>query len=521
MLLESLSEVRGLALLGLVVAVISAQLLRNKYGNGINQIPGPLLASFTDYWRLFVVWGRRPEQTHVQLHAKYGDLVRIGPKTVLVADWEATKKIYALNAGYIKSGFYPVQQNIAKGKPLHSLFNTEDEKFHAKLRRSVASAYSMSNLVTFEPLVDSTIAAFITQLRNRVVDRAGEDGVLDFGTWLQYYAFDVIGELTFSQRLGFVDQGKDIEGVISVLERMLNYFAVVGQAPYLDRLFYKNPVLLWCAERGLIDRTSPVAIFAKSRMASRLSRNEDSKIQDEERTSPARRDFLDRFLAANKKDPEFISDQRVLALTVANVFAGSDTTAITLRAVFYFLMKHPEKLNKLLLELHDADLGPAEQIVSWERARELSYLSAVIQESLRMHPAVGLALERIVPAQGLQVGKTFVPSGTIVGSNAWALHLKESIYGEQTDKYRPERWLEVDDAKRSEMNNALFSFGMGARTCIGKNISLLEMYKLVPTMLRQFEISFARENSDWTLHNAWFVKQSDFFVRIESRNGDA
>lgn len=121
-----------------------------------------------------------------------------------------------------------MQQNIAKGKPLHSLFNTEDEKFHAKLRRSVASAYSMSNLVTFEPLVDSTIAAFITQLRNRVVDRAGEDGVLDFGTWLQYYAFDVIGELTFSQRLGFVDQGKDIEGVISVLERMLNYFAVVS-----------------------------------------------------------------------------------------------------------------------------------------------------------------------------------------------------------------------------------------------------------------------------------------------------
>lgn len=105
MLLESLSEVRGLALLGLVVAVISAQLLRNKYGNGINQIPGPLLASFTDYWRLFVVWGRRPEQTHVQLHAKYGDLVRIGPKTVLVADWEATKKIYALNAGYIKVSF--------------------------------------------------------------------------------------------------------------------------------------------------------------------------------------------------------------------------------------------------------------------------------------------------------------------------------------------------------------------------------------------------------------------------------
>ncbi|PVH76614.1 cytochrome P450-like protein [Cadophora sp. DSE1049] len=517
MLLESISELRGFAILGLVATVISAQLLRNKYGHGINHIPGPLLASFTDYWRLFVVWGRRPEATHIKLHEKYGDLVRIGPKMVLVADWEAAKKIYALNAGYVKSGFYPVQQNIVKGKPLHSLFNSEDEKFHAKLRRSVASAYSMSNLVTFEPLVDSTIAAFLTQLQNRVVDKPGVDGILDFGTWLQYYAFDVIGELTFSKRLGFVDQGKDIEGVISVLERMLNYFAVVGQAPWLDRVFLKNPLLLWCAEKGYIDTTSPVAVFARSRMASRLSGSDASKHQDEEKASPARRDFLDRFLAANKKDPEFISDQRVLALTVANVFAGSDTTAITLRAVFYFLMKHPETMNKLLQELKDADLGHKEQIVSWEQARNLPYLSAVIQESLRMHPAVGLALERIVPAHGLQAGKTFIPAGTIVGANAWVLHLNQTVYGSEPEKYRPERWLEVDDSKRTEMNNALFSFGMGARTCIGKNISLLEMYKLVPTMLRQFEISFAREDSDWTLHNAWFVKQSDFFVRIRSR----
>jgi hypothetical protein len=140
---------------------------------------------------------------------------------------EATKKKMRLTTPP-QSGFYPVQQNIAKGKPLHSLFNTQDEKFHAKLRRSVAHAYSMSNLVQFEPLVDSTIEAFVKQLESRVVDQPGDSGVLDFGTWLQFYAFDVIGELTFSKRLGFVDQGKDIDGVIGTLERMLNYFSVVS-----------------------------------------------------------------------------------------------------------------------------------------------------------------------------------------------------------------------------------------------------------------------------------------------------
>jgi hypothetical protein len=154
--------------------------------------------------------------------------------------------------------------NISKGKPLHSLFNTQDEQFHAKLRRSVANAYSMSNLVTFEPLVDSTIDAFVTQLEERIVDRPGEDGVLDFGAWLQFYAFDVIGELTFSKRLGFVDEGRDIDGVISTLERMLNYFSIVGQNPWLDRMFLKNPILLWLGDIGVINTNSPVVVGSRS-----------------------------------------------------------------------------------------------------------------------------------------------------------------------------------------------------------------------------------------------------------------
>lgn len=102
MLVDSLLEFRGYALLSFIATVVFIQLIQNKYRHGINQIPGPFFASFTDYWRLLLVWGRRPEVAHRRLHKKYGDLVRIGPKTVLVADWKATKKIYALNAGYIK-----------------------------------------------------------------------------------------------------------------------------------------------------------------------------------------------------------------------------------------------------------------------------------------------------------------------------------------------------------------------------------------------------------------------------------
>lgn len=86
----------------------------------------------------------------------------------------------------------------------------------------------MSTLVQFEPFVDSTTTEFLHQLEQRFANRPCEAGVCDLGTWLQYYAFDVIGELTYSQRLGFVDHGKDVDGIIKSLEWLLNYAAVVG-----------------------------------------------------------------------------------------------------------------------------------------------------------------------------------------------------------------------------------------------------------------------------------------------------
>ena len=86
----------------------------------------------------------------------------------------------------------------------------------------------MSTLVQFEPLVDSTTLAFLDELEKRFADRVGPEGICDFSTWLQFYAFDVIGELTFSKRLGFVERGEDVDGIIKNLEWLLSYAAIVS-----------------------------------------------------------------------------------------------------------------------------------------------------------------------------------------------------------------------------------------------------------------------------------------------------
>lgn len=84
----------------LVTAV--AYLLRNYFNNGLNKYPGPILARFTDWWRFWDVYGRRPEVTHINLHRKHGDVVRLGPNYLSFSNPAALKAIYGLNKGFIK-----------------------------------------------------------------------------------------------------------------------------------------------------------------------------------------------------------------------------------------------------------------------------------------------------------------------------------------------------------------------------------------------------------------------------------
>ena len=89
---------------------------------------------------------------------------------------------------------------------------------------------------------------------------------------------------------------------------------------------------------------------------------------------------------------------------------------------------------------------------------------------------------------GVDIKGHFIPGGTIIGASAWTIHAKEEIFGKRTEEFRPERWLEVDEGERKRMENSLFTFGYGSRVCIGKTVSFLEIYKVVPTLLLKFDV---------------------------------
>ena len=119
----------------------------------------------------------------------------------------------------------------------------------------------------------------------------------------------------------------------------------------------------------------------------------------------------------------------------------------------------------------------------------------------------------MVPKEGATISGQRFEAGTVVGMSIWVAHRHVETFGEDCNAWRPERWL-CEESKRRRMENAMLTvrtsfpyiippcvsllfllipasqFGAGHRVCLGKNISYLELYKLVPTLLRIYEVSF-------------------------------
>ncbi|KAI5810819.1 pisatin demethylase [Pyronema omphalodes] len=502
--LLNLAENNPVATISLILGGFILWFFSSRY-NHLSDLPGPFWASITNLYRFFDQWTWTPHLHQIFLHKRYGTFVRYGPNVVSISSAEAIPIIYGINRGFLKSDFYPVQQPISGGRKVEGMFNTTSEKVHAAFRKPVANMYAQSTLIGYEPLVDSTI-----RMLGKRLDEFADGREMDLGLWLQYFAFDVIGEMTFSKRLGFLETGTDVEGVIAGIEDSLRYSALIGQMPWLDYILRTNPII-----RLISAPTSYVVRFAQNRLSERL-------IQGSEK--PPTNDFLSKFLAAHTKDPISAPKSHVFAWTVSNVNAGSDTTAISLRSIFYYLLKNPQSMQKLKEEINwavEKGIIRKGELVSWSGSQQMPYLEAVIMEAMRLHPVTGTILERVVPKGGREICGRFFKEGTIVGVSPWVVQRDREIYGEDAEEWRPERWTEAGEKERKRMDGAFLGFGAGSRTCIGKNISRLEMFKLVPWMVASYEMELANPNKEWDLFNAWFVKQTGVIVKLRKANWGA
>jgi hypothetical protein len=133
---------------------------------------------------------------------------------------------------------------------------------------------------------------------------------IDLGNWLHWFAFDVLGEVAFSRKFGFLEQGRDVEDAIAVIDQSQWYNGSIGQIPWLDRVLRRNP--MWKVIPAFNTANAPITRLALEELAKR--RPFDKESEGKWRNGDGRQDLLASLIKGHLKTPETFSEGDVFAV---------------------------------------------------------------------------------------------------------------------------------------------------------------------------------------------------------------
>ena len=197
-------------------------------------------------------------------------------------------------------------------------------------------------------------------------------------------------------------------------------------------------------------------------------------------TRKKQKDLMADLIGLHEEKPEF-SELYLHRMAVTNFGAGHDTLCSALTAALAMLGTHHDAQDRAATEIL-----ATKKALSTEDALGLPYTTAAIKEAQRLHPAIAMSLPRSVPAKGLHLHGHYIPAGTVVGCNPLALHRNPDVFGDDAADFVPERWLDGQDVKGMERFNLIW--GGGGRSCPGRYLAEMIIHKVVPRLLREFEV---------------------------------
>ncbi|KAI0543587.1 putative N-alkane-inducible cytochrome P450 [Xylaria curta] len=198
------------------------------------------------------------------------------------------------------------------------------------------------------------------------------------------------------------------------------------------------------------------------------------------------------------KDPVRIREELLNVL-----LAARDTTASLLSSIFYLLARNSATWARLAEEVD----GLHGEIPSYEALKDMHYLKSVLNETLRLFPPVPTNMrfarvDTMLPRGGGPDGLSpvFIPKDSRVFYSAWTMHRLPEIWGNDADKFRPERWIDKDKPLRPGWG--YIPFNGGPRICLGQQNALVEASYIVVRMVQTFARLEPRDSQPWQEHVA-------------------
>jgi cytochrome P450 family 135 len=186
-----------------------------------------------------------------------------------------------------------------------------------------------------------------------------------------------------------------------------------------------------------------------------------------------REDVLSLLVAARHEDGSPMSDAEIRDELLTLLVAGHETTATALAWAMERLVRHPEKLERLRDEVE---------------AGEEAYLTATVQETLRLRPVIVIVIRKLT--EPVELGGYRLPAGASVTPCIHLIHRDPEIYPEP-DRFLPERFLDEPPGTYTWI-----PFGGGVRRCLGAAFAQFEMAVVLRELVRRHEPRPARPQAE-------------------------
>ncbi|KAI1752754.1 cytochrome P450 [Xylaria castorea] len=467
-------------------------------------IPGPLL------WRISrlsfirsLISGRLVADVR-RFHETYGDVVRTAPNEISFAREDAWHDVCNTRKDHKTLLRNDVWFKAPPGQP-ENLVTTVDASDSARMRQVVGSAFTDRALMRQE----STIQAYSRLLVNRLMEKVetasgpAAGAIVNVVDWINWFAFDSIGELALGESFGCLQDTKHHPWV-QLLSTSLRVMALAAATRYY---------------MGLESALMSLVPAKLRKMQSNHYATALEKIQRRMSSQVTRPDFMS-YILENNPGFDKMSQQEVESTLSLLLIVGSETTATALCGALRYLTQCPDELKKLEQEIRQR--FDEETDIFLRDLQELPFLNAVIFETLRLCNPVAGGIMRVVPRGGTTVCGYSLPEGTHVTLNPVAMSLSETNF-HRAKEFLPDRFLcrgERPPLFDNDVRGTQKPFGLGTRSCLGKSLAMAETRLVLARLVWNFEISRAAGRyTEWTeLKTFVMVQKEPVHIIIRKRN---
>ncbi|KAL9604215.1 MAG: hypothetical protein Q9219_000613 [cf. Caloplaca sp. 3 TL-2023] len=379
---------------------------------------------------------------------------------------------------------------------LQTLHHTE----HVKKRRMVSAALSSTALSRLESKLDQRIVHWENMLKQHTSQYRS---CTDIAVWVKRHLYENSADLIFGKRSGFSDVVPDEDSVLHATRHSAWLIASMTMFPYILRPLRDLPGF----GKILLPKSGDQSGIGKI-MTVRDTLKEQS-------TGPESPTLMKNLQQYQSSHSDTLSEEDVDAELLLLMIATPDTTSALICATLDNILHAPSVRSRVISEVNsfmsqDKLCSP---VASYAEVTQMPYLTACVWEAARLCPSIPVVIPRRVSPGGLWVNGYYIPEGTSIGASPTVINRDIGIFGPETDRFRPERWVERSTEEIRKMHRFLFSWGFGARQCAGKDLALMMTFKL----FRDFDIH-AISSASGREEDKGFAVYENLWVKLDAKS---